>query len=526
MPIRSSRWAGSQSLPDLDADDLIAAMSDDLLSDGDLRRALQRLLQRGVPGRDGQRAPGLQELLKQLSQRRRERLDRYDLGSALEDIKRKLEDVIRTEREGIRQRLAPQAAATKEAALDALPPDPAGRIRALQDYAFVDPEAHRLFEELLRSLRQQMLKPFLSGLQQALEGMTPADLARLREMLQDLNRMLRQKADGGEPDFHAFRDRRGQHFSGVESLDQLLQQIGRQMAQMQQLLASLSPDHRAQLEDTLRSLLLRDERLDAALAQLAMHLDALLPMDELRPRYDFSGGDEVTLQEAMRLMEELQQMDRLERQLGRAKGPEELATVDPAEVERLLGPEAARELERLRDLARMLEEAGYLERRGDRLELTARAIRKIADKALHDIFAHLKRDRFGRHAVERRGAGGDRTDETKGYEYGDPFLLDLKETLMNAVARGGPVTPERLAPDDFEVFRTELSTPAATVVMLDMSRSMLNSGLFLPAKKVALALHALIPGQFPPDHLHIVAFILYAREFTAEQLPRLSSSDW
>jgi len=62
-----------------------------------------------------------------------------------------------------------------------------------------------------------------------------------------------------------------------------------------------------------------------------------------------------------------------------------------------------------------------------RLELTARAIRKLGDKALRDIFAHLKRDRFGRHAVERRGAGGDPTDEAKRYEFGDPFLLDLKE---------------------------------------------------------------------------------------------------
>src|SRR3989442_13996130 len=110
MLIRYGRWDGSQSLPDLDADDLIAAMSDDLLSDGDLRRALQRLLQRGVPGRDGQRAPGLQELLKQLSQRRQERLDPYHLGSALEDIKRKLEDGIQTEPERNRQR-APAAAA-------------------------------------------------------------------------------------------------------------------------------------------------------------------------------------------------------------------------------------------------------------------------------------------------------------------------------------------------------------------------------------------------------------------------------
>ena len=86
-------------------------------------------------------------------------------------------------------------------------------------------------------------------------------------------------------------------------------------------------------------------------------------------------------------------------------------------------------------MTKKLEEAGYLERKGDQLELTARAIRKIGDKALRDIFAHLKRDRFGGHAIERRGAGGDRTDETKPYEFGDPFLLDLQETLMNAVER-------------------------------------------------------------------------------------------
>ena len=90
---------------------------------------------------------------------------------------------------------------------------------------------------------------------------------------------------------------------------------------------------------------------------------------------------------------------------------------------------------------------------------------------------------------------------------------------MNAVERQGPGTPVRLAPDDFEVYRTELRTQAATVVMLDMSRSMIYNGCFLPAKKVALALNALIRGQFPRDALYIVGFSLYAREFTAEQLP-------
>jgi uncharacterized protein with von Willebrand factor type A (vWA) domain len=520
---RYSRWDGSQNLPDLDADDLLSAMSDDLLADNDPWRALRRLFQQGAKTREGQRAPGLQDLLKQLRQRRQRELERYDLGSALDDVKKKLDAVMRAERQGIEQQLAGRVAEDKRGELDRLPADPAGRIRELQNYEFVSPEARRLFDELLEALRQQMLKPFMQGMQQALQNRSPQDLQRMREMLQDLNRMLRDRAEGREPDFDAFKDKWGDMFPGVESLDELLEHLARQAAQMQSLMASMSPEQRGQLQEMMQSLFMQDERLEAAMRQLAMHLEDLLPDPR---RYDFRGDEEMTLQEAMRLMEELQQMDRLERQLRGAQAPGDLERIDPDQVERLLGEEARRDLEQLRELTRKLEEAGYLERRGDKLELTARAIRKIADKALRDVFAHLKRDRFGRHVVERRGAGGDRTDETKRYEFGDPFLLDLKETLMNAVERQGPGTPVRLAPDDFEVSRTELSTQAATVVMLDMSRSMLNSGLFLPAKKVALALSALIRGQFPRDSLHVVGFSLYARRFTVEQLLELTWSDW
>ncbi|PYO56647.1 MAG: VWA domain-containing protein [Candidatus Rokuibacteriota bacterium] len=526
MRIRYSRWDGTQRIDDLDADDLLAAMADDLTADGDLWKALRRLFQRGVHNPHGPQMPGLQDLLQQLRQRRQQQLDRYDLGSALEDIKKKLEQVIQTEREGLRRLPEGRPRARHEQQLDRLPPDPAGRIKALQDYEFVDPEAERLFQELLTSLQQQMLQPFLQGMKQALEGMTPHDMQRLREMLRDLNRMLREKAEGGEPDFQSFKDKWGQNFPGVESFDQLMEQIGRQMAQMQSLLQSMSPEQRQQLEDMMRSLFLKDERLEAELRQLGMRLDDLVPLDELARQYRFRGDDELTMREAMQLMEELAQMEQLEQQIRRAQGPKDLEKIDPAEVEKLLGPEAARDLERLREIARKLEEAGYLERRGDQLRLTARAIRKIGDKALQDILGHLKRDRFGRHAVEHRGAGGDRTDDAKPYEFGDPFLLDLKETLMNAVERNGPGTPVRLSPGDFEVFRTELQTQAATVVMLDMSRSMLNNGLFLPAKKVALALHALLRSQFPRDTLHILGFSLYAREFTPEQLPGLSWSEW
>jgi len=527
MPLyRYSRWDGTQKI-DLDADQLLSAMADDLLSDGDPWRALRRLMQQGARMPEGQRMPGLKDLLERLKRQRQERLNRYDLGSSLEDIKKKLEEVVLTERDGIKQRTPEgRERRQREQKLDAIPPDPAGRLRDLQNYDFVSPEAKQKFDELLASLRQQMMQPFMQGMQQAMQNMTPQDLARMREMMQDLNRMLRQKADGEEPDFDAFMAKWGQNFPGVESLDQLIEQMGRQMAAMQSLLQSLSPEQRGQLDEMMRNLMLQDERLEAQMRQLAMNLSEFLPLDEMARRYPFQGDEEVSMQEAMRLMEQMQEMDELEREIRGVRALEDLDKVDRERVERLLGPEAAEDLQKLKDLTTQLEDAGYLERQGDELSLTARAIRKIADKALRDVFAVLKRDRIGGHEMNRRGAGGDQTDETKAYEFGDPFLLDLKETVMNAVERRGPGTPVRLAPGDFEVYRTELRTQAATVVMLDMSRSMLNNGYFLPAKKVALALSALIRGQFPRDALYIIGFSLYARTFTPEQLPALSWSEW
>src|SRR5438445_4876301 len=526
MRIRYSRWAGSQSVPDLDADEILSAISDDLMADGDLWSALRRMYQRGAQTPQG-RMPGLQDLLKRLRKERQQKLDRYDLGSTMEDIQKKLDEILQTERQGIEERVPPGAEHDKKMErLDQMPPSPAGRIRALQSYDFTEPEAKRKFDELLKSLQQQMMQPFLQNMQQGLQNMSPQDLQRMREMMRDLNRMMRDRLNGEEPDFQGFKDKWGQQFPGAESLDDVLEQMGRRMGQMQSLMESLSPEQRQQMQEMMRSLFMQDERLEAEMRQLAANLEQLMPMESMRQRYEFRGEEEIGMREAMELMSELQQMDELERQLRSAQDQDDLQAINPEQVERLLGEESARDLERLRELARKLEEAGYLDRQGDKTELTARAIRKIADKALRDIFAHLKRDRFGRHMLNHRGAGGDRTDDTKPYEFGDPFLLDLKETLMNAVERGGPGTPVRLVPDDFEVFRTELSTRAATVVMLDMSRSMINNGLFVPAKKVALALHALIRGQFPRDSLHVVGFSLYAREFTAEQLPSLTWTDW
>jgi uncharacterized protein with von Willebrand factor type A (vWA) domain len=249
-------------------------------------------------------------------------------------------------------------------------------------------------------------------------------------------------------------------------------------------------------------------------------------MGDMRQRYSFRGDEPLSLQEAMKLMDDLQQLDRVERQLQEAEHSADLDSVDAEELRRLLGDEAAQALEQLKQLRKLLEDAGYIEKKGDRYELTPRAIRKIGQKALRDIFAQLKKDRIGRHETDHRGTGGDRTDDSKQYEFGDPFLLDLKGTVMNAVERQGPGSPVRLQPADFEVYRTELNTQSSTVLMIDMSRSMILRGCFRAAKRVAMALNSLMKAQFPRDNLYIVGFSLLAREVSPESIPTLTCNEW
>jgi uncharacterized protein with von Willebrand factor type A (vWA) domain len=153
------------------------------------------------------------------------------------------------------------------------------------------------------------------------------------------------------------------------------------------------------------------------------------------------------------------------------------------------------------------------------MELTPKGIRRIGQRALGDLFRRLLQDRAGRHEIERAGFGHERSNDHKMYEFGDPLHLDVARTLKNAITRGGSGTPVRITQEDFEIERTEQVTRAATVLMLDVSLSMEMRGRFLAAKKVAMALHALISSQFPRDYLGMVSFGRVAREVKPERLP-------
>jgi uncharacterized protein with von Willebrand factor type A (vWA) domain len=239
-------------------------------------------------------------------------------------------------------------------------------------------------------------------------------------------------------------------------------------------------------------------------------------------RYDFSGGDPLDMAEAAELMERLGDMDQLENLLRGATNPGALAEVDIDRARQLLGDDAAESLDRMSQVARMLEEAGLIETREGRFELTPRGIRRIGQNALADLYRKLRQDRTGDHRLDRTGAGHERAYETKPYEYGDPFALSIERTVRNAVTRNGAGTPVRLAPDDFEIERTERQTRTATVLMLDLSLSMPMRDNFLPAKKMAMALHSLITTQFPRDYFAIVGFSSVARVLKPEDLPEVS----
>ena len=546
---RYSQWDGTQEVFDIDANELMDRLSEELLKQGDVMEALRELLRNGMQNREGQQMPGLRELMEQLKNRRRQQLQQHNMDSVVDDLKERLESILQTEREGIDRRLAQAQEQLNQAAepdraqqeslynlleqradrnrekLDNLPDSLGGQIQELMEYDFIDPDAQRMFQELLEMLKSQMAQNMSQQMQQQLQGMSPEQQAAMQEMMRQLNEMMRDKLAGREPDFDGFMQQFGGMFgpNPPQSFDELMELLQQQLAQMQSLLDSMSPEMRRELEDALNAAL--DPGMQRQMAEFASLMEQLMPMDDLRRQYPFLGDDSLTMEQAMEMMRQFQDLDQLEQALQQALRTGNLDDVDPEQLAELLGEEARRAWEELDRLRQLLKEAGYVTG-DDNLELTARGIRRIGQKALREVFIHLKKDRAGNHELDTRGAGGDLLGETKPYEFGDPFQLDLQATVKNAIVRGGPQVPVKITPQDFEIYRNEHMTRAATIVLLDQSRSMGLFNNFQAAKKVTLALFALIRTQYPRDTLHVVGFSDYAREIKEEDLAKVNWNAW
>jgi uncharacterized protein with von Willebrand factor type A (vWA) domain len=350
--------------------------------------------------------------------------------------------------------------------------------------------------------------------------MSPQEIQRFKDMLSELNRMIDARNRGEPHDFPGFMQRYGDLFPGnPRTLDELLEQMARRMAALSRLMASLSPEQRAELE-ALAQAMLDDLDLAFQVDQLAQSLSEMFPEMPWGDPALGSGEDAMPMQATVDALERLSDLEDLDRSMRADYAGASLEDVDEDRLRRTLGDDAVRDLRRLKEVERALEKAGLVTRAGGRLQVTPRGARKLGERVLIRVFERLKRDREGTHEARQSGGAAEATGATRPWVFGDSGQIAVQRTVFNAVVRDGPSPQPKLRSDDFELLEAETRTEAATALLLDLSFSMPLRGHWVPAKRMALALHALIEGRYPHDRLYMVGFSDYARRINPEDLAR------
>ena len=517
---RYARWDGSQTPigDDVTVESLIDELSEDILSGLDPQQAIRQLMRRGMSGRFG----GINNLLERLRKARQREKERGQLGGMLDQVREELEEILSTERNALAEKPDDPEARMREGYLDDLPADPASQISGLKNYDFASPEARQKFNELLERLRQEVLGSAFRQMTDSMKNMTPEQMQRMKDMLGDLNRMLEARRGGTGPsqdEFDEFMKRYGDFFpENPKNLDELMDAIAKRMAAMSRLMASLSAEQRAELMALAESVL-DDMDLRFEVDRLADSLRDLFPDMDWGTPVDMDGMDQLGLRESLDAIERLADYEELERALKSDRRGPPLEDVDVDKLRRTLGEDAVRDVQRLREIEKLLEQSGFLSRQGGHLKLTPRGVRKLGERALAQVFDRLAVDRPGTHDARDAGGMGEPTGATRPWKFGDPYAIDVQRTVHNAVLRQGPTKGRvKLHPDDFEAVEAENRTTAATALLLDMSFSMPMRGNWEPAKRMALALHSLIASKYPEDQLYIIGFSALAKVMKPEDL--------
>jgi len=219
-------------------------------------------------------------------------------------------------------------------------------------------------------------------------------------------------------------------------------------------------------------------------------------------------------------------MERMERSLRAIESLDDIAGLDPDLVDSFLTDTEKSWLDQWSNMRGKLLDEGLAIEAGNRLELTPRAVRRIGEHVLRTIFTAVEEPGGGEHEMRRRGRMGSQAETSAPWQFGDPFSLNLSRTIMNGLLRSGPSRRMSLAPEDFEVYERESRGSVATVLLIDMSRSMFYNGCWDAAKRSALALDTLMRGQFQRDDLEIAGFSERAQRLTLTELPSLAWNEY
>ena len=344
----------------------------------------------------------------------------------------------------------------------------------------------------------------------------------MKDMLAELNQMLEQRERGEEPDFEGFMERFGDFFPGnPQTLDELLEQMAQSMAQMQQLLNSMSPEQRAQLQE-LANALLDDMDLRWQMDQLGQNLRNAFPQMGWGQRMGFRGDEPLPLDGHGRRCSTSSATSTRSRtscatRPTRASSPRSTSTGSAtcsATTRRVRCSSS-------RSSRKMLEEAGP-HRAARRAAWSSRRRASAASASARSATCSAGCCRTAPAATRSSapGFGHERSNDHKTYEFGDPFHLDVARTIKNAITRGGSGTPVRITPEDFEIERTEQVTRSRD--RADARRLALDGDARpLPRGEEGRdgAARARSRSQFPRDYLGMVSFGRVAREVKPERLP-------
>jgi uncharacterized protein with von Willebrand factor type A (vWA) domain len=506
-----------------------------VLSGDGVRDALRDLLRRGLPDEQGRRRNGLDDLRARAERMRREASRRGRLDGAVTRAQAQLDQALAAEREELSGRDDDESRFA-EAQLDALPRSTSAAVAELSEYRWASQEAEQIYRQILDGLREDVINQQFRGMRDALQGMGPdadpqqraAAMAAMNEMLDDLNGLLEKHASGEDTDqdFADFMDKHGQMFpDNPENVDELIDSLSRRAAAAERLMASLSPQQREELQN-LMAQAMGDSGLAGKMGQLTDNLQALRPdLGWGRPGQGqrMRGDQPLGYGEAAGALQELADLDDLIDQLSQEHAGATLDDVDVEAVERAMGSGSVADIRALQELERELERQGWLTRADGVLTLSPKALRRLGQTALRQVFAHLGSGPRGEHDIRDAGAAGEATGASRTWEFGDEQPLDVVKSVGNAVRRISATGASaagglKMIAEDFEVVETERRASAVVALCVDLSYSMISEGRWGPMKETALALAHLVATRFPQDSLQIIGFGRYASKLSVEQL--------
>jgi uncharacterized protein with von Willebrand factor type A (vWA) domain len=503
--------------------DIRAAMDEigrDVMEGSSPRQALRELLRRGAADRRG-----LDDLTRQVWQRRRDLQRDNRLDGTLEQVRELLQRAMDAEREALRNEDSDDAR-FREMQLDALPNDTGGAVRELGEYDWRSSDAREAYAEIRDLLGREMLDQRFEGMKQAMQNATPRDVERVREMLDDLNNLLAQHAkdQDTQQQFSEFMARHGEFFpENPANTEELVDLLAARSAAAQRMLNSMSAQQRAELAQLAQEAF-GDPRLAQALSQLDAQLQGLRPGEDWQGSGRFRGNNPMGMGEATRAMEELGQLDALAEQLAQSYPGARLEDIDLEAVGDLLGEEARVDARTLAELERELQRQGLFERAADgTLALSPKALRRLGESALRDVVDRIGARR-GERETRRSGAAGEATGATRPWAFGDTEAWSVPRTLLNAQLRRAAGDRRTLDVSDVEVVETEQRTRAAVALLVDTSWSMVAEGRWVPMKRTALALHQLISTRFRGDDLALITFGRHAQTVELGELVGLEGA--